>query len=96
MAKYILLMNWTEQGIKSIKDSPKRLEAARRAGKKDGIKMGDFFMTMGAYDMVLTVDAPDDAALARYVLQVAGQGNVRSTTLKAFPEAEYKTIVASV
>ena len=96
MAKYILLLNWTDQGIKAIKDSPKRLDAARQAAAKAGLTMGDFYMTIGGYDMVLHAEAHDDAALAKFVLAVASGGNVRTTTLKAFPEAEYREIVAGL
>ncbi len=93
---YILLMNWTDQGIKTVKDSPNRLDKARAAAKGQGITLGDFYMTIGSYDMVVHVEAPDDAALAKWVLQVAQGGAVRSTTLKAFGEDEYRKIVGSV
>src|SRR5262245_56637893 len=96
MPKYILLMNWTEQGIKAIKDSPKRLDNAREAATKEGVTLGDFYMTIGGYDNVLHVEAPDDATLAKFVLRVSSQGFVRTTTLKAFPEVEYRKVIASV
>jgi uncharacterized protein with GYD domain len=96
MAKYIMLMNWTDQGIKSVKDSPKRLDAAREAGKKSGVTLGDFYMTMGGYDMVCMVDAPDDAAFAKFVLATSQQGNIRTSTLKAFTEQEYRSVVGGV
>ena len=96
MAKYILLVNWTEQGVKNVKDSPKRLDAARKLAETAGARLGDFYMTMGGYDMVAHVDAPDDATLARFVLHLAGAGNVRTQTLKAFSEDEYRKILAAV
>ena len=96
MAKYILLVNWTEQGVKSVKDSPKRLDAARKLAETAGAKMGDFYMTMGGYDMVAHVDAPDDATLAKFVLHLAGGGNVRTQTLKAFSEDEYRKILGAL
>ena len=96
MAKYILLVNWTEQGVKSVKDSPKRLDAARKLAETAGAKMGDFYMTMGGYDMVAHVEAPDDATLAKFVLHLAGGGNVRTQTLKAFSEDEYRKILGAL
>jgi uncharacterized protein with GYD domain len=96
MAKYILLVNWTEQGVKNVKDSPKRLDAARKLAETAGAKLGDFYMTMGGYDMVAHVDAPDDATLAKFVLHLAGGGNVRTQTLKAFSEDEYRKILGAL
>jgi uncharacterized protein with GYD domain len=96
MAKYILLVNWTEQGVKNVKDSPKRLDAARKLAETAGAKLGDFYMTMGGYDMVAHVDAPDDATVARFVLHLAGAGNVRTQTLKAFSEDEYRKILGAL
>jgi uncharacterized protein with GYD domain len=96
MAKYILLVNWTEQGVRAIKDSPKRLDAARRLAETAGAKMGDFYMTMGGYDMVTHVEAPDDATMAKFVLSLASGGNVRTHTLKAFAEDEYRKILGAL
>ena len=96
MAKYITLVNWTDQGIKSIKDSPKRLDAARKLAKKMGCEMGDFFMTIGTYDMVTIVDAPDDETAAKFMLTLASGGNIRTTTLKAIPEADYRKLIGSL
>ena len=96
MAKYILLVNWTDQGVKSVKDSPKRLDAARKLAETAGARLGDFYMTMGGYDMVAHVEAPDDATLAKFVLHLAGAGNVRTQTLKAFSEDEYRKILGAL
>ena len=59
MATYISLVNWTDQGIRSLKDSPGRVDGARKLAKKYGCEMGDFFMTIGPYDMVVMIEAPD-------------------------------------
>ncbi len=96
MAEYILLMNWTEQGVRKVKDSPKRLDAARKVAKTCGVKFGDFYMTIGKYDMLAHLTAPDDSAVARFVLKAASAGNVRTTTLKAFTEPEYRKIIGSI
>ena len=82
MPTYILLTNWTDQGVKNAKASPKRQEDARKLAKKFNVEWKTLFMTMGAYDFVLTVEAPDDAALAKYVVSLCALGNVRTTTLK--------------
>lgn len=95
MAKYIALVNWTDQGIKNVKDSPNRLAAARDLAKKYGCEMQDFNMTIGIYDMVVTIEAPSDEAVAKFILALGSGGNIRTTTLKAFPEAAYRDIVAS-
>jgi uncharacterized protein with GYD domain len=96
MAKYIALVNWTDQGVKNIKDSPGRLDAARGLAKKLGCEMREFYMTIGACDMVAMMDAPDDETMAKFALTLASGGNVRTTTLKAFPEDVYRKIVGSL
>jgi uncharacterized protein with GYD domain len=96
MAKYILLINWTDQGVKNVKESPKRLDAARKLAETAGCKLGDFYMTMGGYDMVSHVDAPDDATIAKFILHLTGAGNVRTQTLKAFSEDEYRKILGAL
>ena len=96
MPKYIMLANWTNQGVQNIKDSPKRLAAAKDVARKFGGKIEGFYMTMGAHDMVLVVDMPSDDAMAKLVLTVSQGGNVRSTTLKAFDEKTYRDIVGSL
>ncbi|HEV7329280.1 MAG TPA: GYD domain-containing protein [Bosea sp. (in: a-proteobacteria)] len=96
MTTYIMLLNWTEQGARSLKDSPNRLDAAKQALKDIGGDFKAFFMTMGKYDMVVVCEAPDDAAQARFCLRLAMLGNVRTETLKAFPETTYREIIRSV
>jgi uncharacterized protein with GYD domain len=96
MATYVMLVHWTEQGMRQVKDSPKRLDTARRALKEMGGDFKAFYMTMGDYDLVAIYEAPDDAVAARFTLMLGMLGNVRSTTLKAFPEAAYREIVASL
>ncbi len=96
MAKYIMLANWTDQGIQKVKESPGRLDAARAAARQLGAEITDFYMTMGAYDMVVTVEAPSDDVMAKFVLALGSLGNVRSTTLKAFSEPEYREIIGSL
>lgn len=96
MGMYISLVNWTDQGIKNVKESPGRLDAARQLAKKYGCQMTHFFMTIGAYDMVAMLEAPDDESAAKFSLALASGGSVRTTTLKAFSEDAYRKIIAGV
>ena len=96
MTSYIVLMNWTEQGAKNVRDSPKRLDAARKQLGDMGGSFKAFYLTMGEYDMVAVVEAPDDAVLARFALMLAANGNLKSRTLKAFPEFAYREIISSL
>jgi uncharacterized protein with GYD domain len=96
MTTYILLLNWTEQGARDVRNSPKRLDAAKKQLGDMGGEFKAFYLTMGAYDMVAVVEAPDDAVLARFALMLGGGGNLRTQTLKAFPETAYREIIASL
>ena len=96
MARYIVLTNWTDQGIRNVKESPKRLDAARGVAKGFGVDIKDFYMTMGEHDMVLVMDAPNDESLAKFILATGSAGNVRTKTLKAFNESEYRAIIGSL
>lgn len=96
MTTYVMLTKWTEQGMRQVKDSPKRLDSAKKALKEMGGEFKFFYMTMGDYDLVAVYEAPDDAVAARFTLVLGMLGNVRTTTLKAFPEAAYREIVHSL
>ncbi len=96
MATYICLGDWTQQGIENIQDSPGRLDDAKKAVEAAGGAVRDFYMTTGAHDMVLVLEAPDDIALAKVLLMLGSKGSVRSTTMRAFTESEYREIVGSV
>jgi uncharacterized protein with GYD domain len=95
MAKYILLVNWTDRGIRDIKDSTKRLDAGRALVKQYGCVLENFFMTMGTFDNVAVIEAPDDETIAKYVLTL-GAWALRTNTLKAFPEDAYRSIIAAL
>jgi len=90
------MLKWTEQGISRIKDSPSRLDAGRAAFKASGIEMKDVYLTMGRYDLVCVLEAPDDETLAKGMLTLGSQGNVSTETLRAFTEDEYRKIVGSL
>ena len=96
MPTYIALLNWTQQGASKISASPKRLDAGRKAFKKVGAEIKDVYLTMGRYDLVCVIEAPDDESYAKALLGLASQGNVSTETLKAFSEDEYRKIIASL
>jgi len=96
MAMYIMLINYTDQGIRTVKDSPKRLDAAKKMLKTMGGEIKAFYLTMGTYDIAIVAEAPSDDVIAKFALAAGSLGNVRTTTLKAFPEAEYRKIIAAL
>ena len=96
MPTYIMLANWTDQGAQKVKESPRRVDTARKALADMGGEFKSFYMTMGDYDLVMIYEAPDDAVAARFTLLLGMLGTVRTRTLKAFPEAAYREIIASL
>lgn len=96
MATYISLINYTDQGIRNVKDSPKRLDAAKKLLKDLGGDLKECYLTMGSYDLAVVADAPSDEVIAKFTLTLGSLGNVRTTTLKAFPEAEFRKIIAAL
>jgi len=96
MPTYIILASYTDQGIRSVKETPKRQEAGKKMLKGMGAELKAIYLTMGAYDWVNVVEAPNDEVVTKFVLSVCSAGNIRTTTLKAFTEAEYKKIIAGL
>jgi len=96
MPTYIALLKWTQQGISKVGSSAKRLDAGRKAFKKAGIEMKDVYLTMGRYDLVCVIEAPDDETYAKAMLGLGSQGNVSTETLKAFSEDRYRKITGSL
>jgi uncharacterized protein with GYD domain len=96
MPTYIMLANWTDQGAQKVKESPRRVDTAKRALADMGGEFKNLYMTMGDYDLIMIYEAPDDAVAARFTLVLGMLGTVRTKTLKAFPEAAYREIVASL
>jgi uncharacterized protein with GYD domain len=96
VATYIMLANWTDQGIKSAKESPRRLDAAKQVLKDLGGEFKSFYLTMGDYDIIAVLEAPDDATVAKFIPQTGMLGNIRTRTLKAFPEDAYRQLLSSM
>jgi uncharacterized protein with GYD domain len=96
MPTYITLFQWTQKGIENIKDSPKRLDRAKEAVKAAGGKMQAFYLTMGQYDGVTISEAPSDEVFAKTMLALASVGSIKTQTLRAFTEEEYRKLVGSL
>jgi uncharacterized protein with GYD domain len=96
MATYILLVNFTEQGVRNAQDSPKRADAFKDMAKKCGAKVRDLYWTLGQYDAVTIIEAPDDMTATALALSLGKLGNVRTQTLPAFSAADMQTIIGKM
>ena len=96
MATYVSLIQFTDQGIRNIKDTVKRGEAAIAEAEKIGMNIVEEFWTMGAYDVVVFFEAPDDETMSAFTLKIGALGNVRSHTLRAFRRSEMEAILAKI
>lgn len=94
MPRYVALIDWTDQGVRNFKDSVDRYEAASDQMEALNVRFTDIYWTLGTHDIVSVVDAPDDETLAAALLAVAGGGNIRTTTLRAFNRDEMRNIIA--
>lgn len=94
MPTYVTLYNWTQQGIADYKNAPARMKAAREAMEAAGGKVHGFYITMGEYDGVVIVEAPNDEAAAKVLLATGAQGNVSTETMRAFTESEFTDLVS--
>ena len=96
MSTYVVLVNYTEQGIRDINNLPDRLQALEQGLQRAGGKLIGWYLTMGAYDAVAISELPDDDAMARLALTFGAQGRVRTTTLKAFTREQAEAIARSL
>ena len=96
MATFIVLGNFTDQGIRNVKETTKRAEAFKTLGKKAGATVKEIYWTMGQYDLVTIVDAPDDQTATSLLLSVGVLGNVRSQTLRGFSAEEMGKIIGKM
>ena len=96
MAMYVSLLRFSDQGIRNVKDTIKRAEAATAEAEKMGMKITNAVWTMGAYDVVLLVEAPDDETMAAYAAKLGSLGNVKTETMRAFGQQEMEKILAKV
>jgi len=96
MATFIVLANFTDQGIRNVKDTGKRADAVREMAKKFGVNMKDIYWTLGSYDVVTICEAPDDAAMTAFGLAIGKDGNVRTQTLRAYSRQDINSILAKL
>jgi uncharacterized protein with GYD domain len=96
MPTYVSLVNFTQQGIQNIKESPARLDAAKKAFKAMGGELKHFYLTLGRYDIILIGENPNDETAAKVALATGSMGNVRTETLRAFNEEEYRKLIKSL
>jgi uncharacterized protein with GYD domain len=96
MATYVMLIQFTAKGIENIKDSPNRLDIAKQAFAAAGAEFKDFYLTMGRYDVVAVGEASDDETVAKLALTLGSAGAIRTETLRAFDEDEYRSIIPAL
>jgi uncharacterized protein with GYD domain len=96
MATYISLIKYTEKGMASIKESPARLDSAKKLFQSMGAELKQWFLVLGEYDAVVISEGPDDDTVAKLLLTIGALGNVKTATFRAFTEDEYRKIIASL
>ncbi|MDO8249436.1 MAG: GYD domain-containing protein [Rhodoferax sp.] len=96
MATYIALSNFTDQGIRNVKDTTKRADAVKEAAAKYGAKMTQIYWTQGKYDLVAIIEAPDDTSATAFALAIGMAGNIRTQTLRAFTKEDMNGILAKL
>jgi uncharacterized protein with GYD domain len=96
MPTYISMLRYTQQGISNAKNAPARIDAAKESYKKAGGELKAVYLTLGQYDLVAIAEMPNDEAVARLALGMGMQGNIRTETMRAFTEAEFRKIVSAL
>ena len=96
MGSYLMLLKYTQKGIENIKQSPARLDEAKKASKAAGAQLKEFYLVMGRYDIIIVLEAADAETVAKWVLSLSSKGNVTTETLRAFTEDEYRKIIGAL
>ena len=96
MATYISLLRYTDKGAANIKESPARLDAAKKVFQSMGAELKQWYLVMGKYDAVVISEGPDDDTVAKLLLAIGAQGNIKTETFRAFTEAEFRKIIAAL
>lgn len=96
MATYITLLSYTQKGIENIKEGPVRLDNAKKLFKSMGAELKEYFLVTGRYDAVVISEAPDDETVAKLALSIAAAGAIRTETLRAYPEEDYRKIISAL
>jgi uncharacterized protein with GYD domain len=93
MPTYVVLVNWTEQGIKNVKETIERTDEGTELAKKHGIEFKHAYWTVGPYDMIAVFESPDDETLSAHLLEICSSGSVRTTTMRAYDRQEMSGIL---
>ena len=96
MPMFILSLSWTDQGIRSVKDAPKRAQAAKELAKKVGVEIKEIYLTSGDSDLLVIVDTPNGDNVAKFAISLGSQGNVRTRTARAWPQAEFHKLISEL
>ena len=96
MPTFVTLASWTDQGIKDVKESPARLDAFKQAAQSMGCEVKGFYLVTGDYDIVVVIEAPDGETAVKLSLATGSKGGVRTKTLRAFTEDQYREIIANL
>ncbi|MGD0762606.1 MAG: GYD domain-containing protein [Roseiarcus sp.] len=96
MPTFMLSLNWTDQGVRGVKDAPKRAQASRDLAKKVGVEIKQIYLTSGDVDLVFIVEAPNGDNVAKFALALGMLGNLRTRTARAWPEAEFLKLVSEL
>ncbi len=93
MPSYVVLMNWTDQGIRNVRETLQRAERSPQLAEKHGATIERVYWTVGPYDLVVVIEAPDDESLSAMLLELGSEGNLRTLTLRAYDRDEMARIV---
>jgi uncharacterized protein with GYD domain len=96
MPTFILTINWTDQGIRAVRDAPKRSQAARELAKKVGVEIKEIYLTSGEHDLLVIAEAPLGDHVTKFALATASLGNVRTCTSRAWTEAEWSKLISEL
>jgi uncharacterized protein with GYD domain len=96
MPTFILTLNWTDQGIRKVKDAPKRSQAAKALAKKLGVEVKQVYLTSGEHDLLILVESPSGDNVAKFALATGSLGNVRTTTARAWSETEFHKLISEL
>jgi uncharacterized protein with GYD domain len=96
MPTYLALLNWTDQGIRNVKDSMNQYDHSTQLAEKHGVRFEQVYWTVGPYDIAAIFEAPDDESLSAFLLELSSEGNIRTTTLRAYNREEMSGILESV
>ena len=96
MPTFILTLNWTDQGVRAVKDAPKRSQAAKELAKKLGVEVKQVYLTSGEHDLLIIVESSSGDNVAKFALATASLGNVRTSTARAWPEADFTKLISEL